>query len=230
MSEVLELTAEEPKLDTASKRALIESELRENPQRSDRDIARVVGCDHKTVGAARERLGIATPLGNSPQPPTPTEQRHMLIGGCKDFDARYPPGPSEVATAEEAVDNAIADGKISAGADDEIVDVKFPRGVVSMRRDQARAVEAAVDQCRGHMLRLREARLAEADATGEKNEERTILARREEVTIQHDTENESWILRQRRWPDEDAVIVLSDVDIHEFVDVLTDHLGYGRVP
>jgi hypothetical protein len=63
MSEGLELTADEPKLDTAGKRALIEKELRENPQRSDRAIAQAVGhgiC-HKTVAAARERLGINSP-------------------------------------------------------------------------------------------------------------------------------------------------------------------------
>jgi hypothetical protein len=70
MSEVLENTIELP-LDTAAKRALIETELRKDAGRSDRKIADVVGhgiC-HKTVGAARERLGIASPLGNL-APPT----------------------------------------------------------------------------------------------------------------------------------------------------------------
>src|SRR5882724_13323332 len=107
-------------LDTAAKRGLIESELRKDASRSDRAIAQAVGnkiC-HKTVGAHRERLGIASPLGNSP--PTPTEQRHMLIASCKDFDRKYPPGPSEVATAEEAVDNAIAAGKVSIGLCDAV--------------------------------------------------------------------------------------------------------------
>jgi hypothetical protein len=112
MSEVLEHTNELP-LDTAAKRALIETELRKDAGRSDREIARIVGADHKTVGSWRAKLGIASPLGNSP--PTPTEQRHMLIEGCKDFDKRYPPGPSEVTTAEEAVDNAIAKGVVSLG-------------------------------------------------------------------------------------------------------------------
>jgi hypothetical protein len=114
MSEVLEHTNELP-LDTAAKRALIEKQLRENPQRSDREIARAVGNDicHKTVGAHRTRLGIASPLGNSP--PTPTEQRHMLTEGCKDFDKLYPPGPSDLQSAEEAVDNAIAKGVVSLG-------------------------------------------------------------------------------------------------------------------
>jgi hypothetical protein len=67
MSEVLELNIEEPKLDTAAKRALIEAELRKDASRSDHEIARVVGnkiC-HKTVAAARARLRIALPLGNS---------------------------------------------------------------------------------------------------------------------------------------------------------------------
>jgi hypothetical protein len=56
-------------LDTAAKRALIETELRKDAGRSDREIARIIGCDHKTVGSARERLGIATPLASSISPP-----------------------------------------------------------------------------------------------------------------------------------------------------------------
>lgn len=114
MLDTIDSTTELP-LDTstAGKRERIEQELRANPQRSDREIARVVGCDHKTVGAARERMGIATPLGNSPQPPTPTERRHMLIAGAEDFNRLYPPGPSEPATAEEQVDEAIAKGVVT---------------------------------------------------------------------------------------------------------------------
>jgi hypothetical protein len=70
MSEVLENAIELP-LDTAAKRALIEAELRRDAGRSDREIARVLGnkvC-HKTVGASRERLGIALPLAGSISPP-----------------------------------------------------------------------------------------------------------------------------------------------------------------
>src|SRR5260370_18140743 len=56
MSEVLELNIEEPKASVAEKRAAIETQLRENPQRSDREIARIVGCDHKTIGNVRGKL------------------------------------------------------------------------------------------------------------------------------------------------------------------------------
>ncbi len=56
-----ETTTELP-LDTAAKQALIETELRKDAGRSDREIARLIGCDHKTVSAARERLGITSPL------------------------------------------------------------------------------------------------------------------------------------------------------------------------
>jgi len=61
-------------LSTAEKRNRIEVELFDNPNRSDREIGRVVGVDHKTVGAARERLGIASPLGNSQPELSPREQ------------------------------------------------------------------------------------------------------------------------------------------------------------
>ena len=62
-------TTTELPLDTAAKRVRIETELRKDAGRSDREIARVIGCDHKTVGAARERLGIALPLVGSISPP-----------------------------------------------------------------------------------------------------------------------------------------------------------------
>jgi phage N-6-adenine-methyltransferase len=43
-------------LDQAARRALIEDELRDRPERSDRQVAAELGVDHKTVGATRERL------------------------------------------------------------------------------------------------------------------------------------------------------------------------------
>jgi hypothetical protein len=71
MSEVLELTTTELPLDTAAKRALIETELRADPTRSDRRIAKILKVDHKTVGTARARLGIAAPLGANSPPISP---------------------------------------------------------------------------------------------------------------------------------------------------------------
>ncbi|MDH2343249.1 hypothetical protein [Bradyrhizobium sp. SSUT77] len=120
MTETLDLEPQ-AKLDTAGKRALIEQELRSDPNRSDREIARTVGnaIDHKTVGAARERMGIATHLGNSP--PTPTERRAMLIAGAEDFMAKHPE-QHDGTTAEEAVDAAVATGKISLAPDEPEID------------------------------------------------------------------------------------------------------------
>lgn len=43
-------------LDQAQRRALIDAELKQVPQASDRRIADGLGVDHKTVGAARDRL------------------------------------------------------------------------------------------------------------------------------------------------------------------------------
>jgi hypothetical protein len=74
----LAIERDAPTLDTAAKRALIESELRKDASRSDREIARAVGngiC-HKTVGAARERLGLAnSPVGNA-EASQPVTNRH----------------------------------------------------------------------------------------------------------------------------------------------------------
>lgn len=60
-------------LSTAEKRNRIDAELRNDPKRSDREIGRIVGVDHKTVGAARERLGIS-PVGNFQPELSPREQ------------------------------------------------------------------------------------------------------------------------------------------------------------
>ncbi|HEY8336709.1 MAG TPA: hypothetical protein VIQ05_23195 [Tardiphaga sp.] len=155
---------------TAAKRERIEAELRADASRSDRKIAEVVGCDHKTVGAARARLG------NSISPDEP-------IAGST---PKFPPHIDKI-------------------------------------------VETAVDQITGAKIRDRNAREAAVDEAGERNQELCLLPPRKEVTIQHDDDRGEWVFRQRNWPDEDGVISISDEDIHPFIDILTDHLGYGRI-
>lgn len=103
----------EPKLDTAAKRALIETELRQDASRSDREIGRVCGVDGKTVSAVRAKLAPCAEI-------SPASRRDMLIAGVKDFDHQYPPGPSDVPTAEEAVDNAVAKGIVSLAPDADV--------------------------------------------------------------------------------------------------------------
>jgi hypothetical protein len=200
--EKTETTIELPR-DTAAKRALIESELRKDPGRSDREIARITGTDHKTVGSARERLGLASPLGNSP--PTPTEQRHMLIEGCKDFDKRYPPGPSDVQTAEEAVDNAIAKGILNP------------------------TVQAAVDQCHGAMARMRAERQSKAAEGDEANGEQTMIRSQREITFQFDDSTGEWVIKQKNWPDDDGAIYINEEHLSAFLDALCDRLGIGSI-
>jgi hypothetical protein len=190
-------------LGAAARRAAIEAELRKDPDRSDREIARVVGCDHKTVRAARERPGIASPLGNSP--PNPTKHRRMLIEGCKDFDTQYPPVPSDVHSAEEAVDNAIAKGVVSA------------------------TVQAAVDQAHGAMARMRVERHAEAAKEDETNGEQTMIRPQREVTIQFDDSTGEWVIKQKNWPDDDGAIYINEEHMPAFRDALCDRLGIGSI-
>lgn len=68
-----ETTTTELPLDAAAKRSLIETELRKDAGRSDREIARIVGCDHKTVGTARSKLIPTASPSISPHacPPPP---------------------------------------------------------------------------------------------------------------------------------------------------------------
>jgi hypothetical protein len=51
-------------LSRAQKRQLIADEIEAAPDRSDREIARLMGCDHKTVGSVRREL-----RGELPRPP-----------------------------------------------------------------------------------------------------------------------------------------------------------------
>src|SRR4051794_39556607 len=78
-----------PSVGTTEKRSLIEAELHKDPNRSNRQIAAALGNSicHKTVGAARERLGIASPLSISPtvsptmvpvKPKPPEDENHFL--------------------------------------------------------------------------------------------------------------------------------------------------------
>src|SRR5262249_12232269 len=114
------------------------------------------------------------------------------------------------------------DGKTA----EEQVDVVLPKGTVALPPDIAKVVQQATDQANGQIMRERKARNEAADDVGEENNERTLLAPRHEVTIQHDEKNARWIIKQRNWPDEDDEIWIDDEDIHEFVDRLTTHLGY----
>lgn len=50
--------------------------------------------------------------GASRPPPTPTEQRRLLVNGAAEFNRNHPPRPGEPQTAEEAVDDALAKGVV----------------------------------------------------------------------------------------------------------------------
>jgi ParB-like chromosome segregation protein Spo0J len=50
------------------KRGLIAEEIEANPNRSDREIARLMGCDHKTVGSIRRELSGEIPHHRDPEP------------------------------------------------------------------------------------------------------------------------------------------------------------------
>jgi hypothetical protein len=68
-----------------TKRELIDDALQTNANRSDREIAREIGVDHKTVGAARARLGLPSPLGNSPPvSPVASPGKEMSHGEATD--------------------------------------------------------------------------------------------------------------------------------------------------
>jgi len=81
---------EEPKPSVAEKRAAIESELRDDPSRSDREIGRTVGVDHKTVAKARSKIiPIASPAGSPWKPETPAVEKEP------EFDP-FEPGSEEM--------------------------------------------------------------------------------------------------------------------------------------
>jgi hypothetical protein len=217
MLDLLNKSETETAIDTATKRERIETDLRADPNRSDREIARIVGCDHKTVGAARERLGLASPLGNF-TPPTSTEHRQKLINAGKDFDAKYPPE-----SAEEVVDRMIAEGKLGhatagrGGIGDAVAELPNL------------TVQAAVDQCHGHIQRIREERQAKAAEEDEANGEQTMVRAQREITIQFRDDVGEWVIKQKNWPDDDGVIWINEEHIQVFLEALCDRLGIASI-
>lgn len=63
-------------LSTQQRRQLIAREIGRAPQRSDRDLARLVGCDHKTVGAVRRKWSTGEVPHRDP------ESREPASGQC----------------------------------------------------------------------------------------------------------------------------------------------------
>jgi hypothetical protein len=63
--------AELPLVEIPTKRELIVEELRTNPNRSDREIARVCGADHKTVAKACGKIVPTASPAVSPWKPAP---------------------------------------------------------------------------------------------------------------------------------------------------------------
>lgn len=57
----------------------IESELLDNPERSDREIGRIVGCDHKTVGSARARMSELLAVNSPPIAPVSDSREELLF-------------------------------------------------------------------------------------------------------------------------------------------------------
>jgi hypothetical protein len=75
MLDTVEPPAELPLDTAAAKRERIETELRTDPKRSDREIARAVGCDHKTVGNIRGKIvPTASPPISLWKPPPPEKE------------------------------------------------------------------------------------------------------------------------------------------------------------
>lgn len=144
--------------------------------------------------------------------PTPTQQRRALIAGCEEFDKLYPPGPSEVATAEEAVDNAIA------------------KGVVQLSPGHQKMVQDAVDLCHGATARVRAERQERAKLQDEANGEETLVPPQLEITIQFDDKMGHWIIKQKNWPDDDSVIWLNVEHVRDFVESLLHAFGIRSFP
>ncbi|MFC6017237.1 ParB N-terminal domain-containing protein [Plantactinospora solaniradicis] len=61
-------------LSREQKRRLIADEIEANPDRSDREIGRLLSCDHKTVGSVRREL-----RGEVPQQPVPVDPNLMAV-------------------------------------------------------------------------------------------------------------------------------------------------------
>jgi ParB-like chromosome segregation protein Spo0J len=73
-------------LSRAQKRQLIADEITANPDRSDRDIGRLFGCDHKTVGSVRRELSGEFPQPDEHREFHPLTEFIPLMAGITDSD------------------------------------------------------------------------------------------------------------------------------------------------
>lgn len=87
------------KPDTKAQR--IERELLDNPERSDREIARFVGCDHKTVGSARARMSDLLAVDSPPISPASASREELLL-------RTLPPGFRDSPLLKEQLDRISA--------------------------------------------------------------------------------------------------------------------------
>lgn len=85
--------------------------------------------------------------GSDRPPPTPTEQRRMLVNGAADFNAgfkkNHTPTPEELGTAAEQVDEALAKGVVRLRTQDGLLD-----------RHDADEQDAAAALARGAMTHI----------------------------------------------------------------------------
>lgn len=113
MLDVVENT--EARLDRAERRALIQQEIRANPDRSDRDIARGIGCDHKTVGSVRAEMGKICPENS----PTERTTAQLLADSMPHIDTEGEAFKDSLARIEESAKRADARQALGMDADDE---------------------------------------------------------------------------------------------------------------
>lgn len=109
------------------KRERMAALLKANPERGDRATARIVGVDHKTVGAVRAELvengeiphlvrtGRAAPKAVEPPPKPPEPDR---VVGDPYPDREYVPSPEALVARDKYIADALAAGRIVSGVND----------------------------------------------------------------------------------------------------------------
>lgn len=162
-------------------------------------------------------------------PPTPTEQRRMLVNGAADFNKNHPPGPGEPQTGEEQVDEALARGVVRLQTQDALLD--------QHEMDEA---EAAAALARGEITHIItttsdpfDVQVTEVPRAAGVHPYRDMVLcpAQDQIAVTFNDDGDLTITqRSALGESEDQAIQVAAANIGSFIDLLTDALGIPSCP
>lgn len=150
------------------------------------------------------------------RPPTPTEQRRLLVNGTADLHRSFPPAPGDTRTAEELVDDALAKGVVQLHTQEALLDQHD-----AAEQDAAAALAngtATLDLGAGSGGRFR-------------RRDMVLCPAQDQIEVAFDEHGDlTMTQRSSVGESEDQTILVARGNIEAFIDLLTDALGIPSFP